>query len=88
MRPAGNNFGRPSFGSRPSFDKKPAFGGGSDNNQQFKQQLELLNSKLDKILDALTSRAAPIKAEVEATPKAEAKKAKSAVKKLATKKKK
>lgn len=88
MRPSGNNFGKPSFGSRPSFDKKPAFGGGSDNNQQFKQQLELLNSKLDKILDALTSRAVEIKAEAEEKPKAEAKKAKSAVKKLATKKKK
>lgn len=54
MRPAGGNFDRPRFDSRPSFDKKPAFGGGNNNNEQFKQQFEMLNSKLDKILKALS----------------------------------
>lgn len=47
------NFNRPSFDSRPSFDKKPLFGGG-DNNQ-FKQQIEIVNNKLDKILKILSS---------------------------------
>ncbi len=54
MRPAGGNFDRPRFDSKPSFDKKPAFGGGNNNNEQFKQQFEALNSKLDKILKALS----------------------------------
>lgn len=48
----GGNFNRPSFDSKPSFDKKPSFGGG-DNNQ-FKQQIEMLNTKLDKILKILS----------------------------------
>ncbi len=48
----GGNFNRSSFDSKPSFDKKPSFGGG-DNNQ-LKQQIENLNTKLDKILKILS----------------------------------
>ena len=92
MRPVGGNFDRPRFDSRPSFDKKPAFGGGN-NNEQFKQQFEALNSKLDKILKAL-SPAVVAKVEDEEMPVQELKKSKDTsskvkpAKKAAAKKKK
>jgi CxxC-x17-CxxC domain-containing protein len=95
MRPAGNNFGgRPSF-DRPSFDKKPTFGGGN-NNEQFKQQFEALNNKLDKILKALSPAVMEVKEddadEEDMVPAKKSKEAliktKPAAKKAATKKKK
>lgn len=79
MRPAGN-FNRPDFVSRPSFDKKPSFGGGSGNNNQFKQQIEMLNNKLDRILKMLSSGQPAVKEipEVDEAVK-EVKKAKESV---------
>ncbi len=94
MRSGGNSFGRPSFDVRPSFDKKPSFGGGNVSNDQIKQQLEALNTKLDKILKALSPSAVAEVVSAE-KPVQEAKKTKeplvkvkSAVKKAASKKKK
>lgn len=77
-RPIGNNFGRPNFTPNHS-----AGGNNSAHNtDQFKAQFEALNSKLDKILKALTpdiSASAPILAKTKAveavTKKATTKKA-------------
>lgn len=92
MRPSGSSFGKPNYESRPHFDKKPSFGGGND---QYKQQFEMLNNKLDKILKALSAPVAITIADDEEKQAPETKKSKEApaktkpaAKKAATKKKK
>ncbi len=86
-RSFGNNFSKPRFDSRPSFDKKPA---GADLGQ-LKQQIETINSKLDRILRMLPENPAVIpQMSVEEEAEIEIKKAtpKKSVKKKAVAKKK
>ena len=88
IKPFGNNFSKPRFDSKPSFGQKP---NGGDFGQ-FKQQIENINSKLDRILRMLPeniSVAAPMSVESEAEK--EIKKAspkKAAKKKVSVKRKK
>jgi CxxC-x17-CxxC domain-containing protein len=67
----GGNFKERSFGDKPVFNKPVA--PEMRNNDQFKSQLEQLNTKLDKILQAL-SPATAVKSEPSKEKKTEVKK--------------